>query len=54
MLNCTMCHGFDIRDRREFEREEPDEEPSFVNEEASVETEVLTDGGDDEEAEAEE
>jgi len=46
-----MCHGFDMRDRREFEREdaEEDEEPSFVNEEASVETEVLTDGGDEEE-----
>ncbi|WP_254838165.1 hypothetical protein [Natronomonas marina] len=44
-----MCHGFDLRDRREFEREESeDEEPSFVNEEASVETEVLTDGGDEE------
>ena len=49
-----MCHGFDIRDRREFEREESDDEPSFVNEEASVETEVLTDGGDDEEADDEE
>ena len=45
-----MCHGFDMRDRREFEREDAEEEePSFVNEEASVETEVLTDGGDEEE-----
>ena len=44
-----MCHGFDMRDRSEFEREESeDDEPSFVNDEASVETEVLTDGGDDE------
>ena len=51
MWKCTMCHGFDISDRREFEREESDDEPSFANEEASVETEVLTDGGDDEEAE---
>ena len=52
MCKCTMCHGFDIRDRREFEREESDDErPSFANKEASVETEVLTDGGDDEEAE---
>lgn len=49
----AMCHGFDIR--REYERErerepEPeaaDDEPAFANEEASVETEVLTDGGDE-------
>ena len=53
MSRCIMCHGFDIRDRREFEREESDDEPSFANEEASVETEVLTDGGD-EDAESEE
>ncbi|MFT4884930.1 MAG: hypothetical protein ACI8U4_002448 [Natronomonas sp.] len=49
-----MCHGFDIRDRREFEAEtEEDEEvdePSFINEEATVESEILTDGGDEDEA----
>lgn len=44
-----MCHGFDIRDRREVETEEEDEadEPSFLNEEATVESEILTDGGDE-------
>jgi hypothetical protein len=45
-----MCHGFHTRDRHEFEAEtdedEEVDEPSFVNEEASVESEILTDGGD--------
>jgi len=35
------------RDRPDEER--TDETPSFLNEEASTETELLTDGGDDEE-----
>jgi hypothetical protein len=45
-----MCHGFDISDRRDLERETEDDEsdrPSFANESASVESEVLTDGGDE-------
>ena len=45
----VMCHGFDIRDQRDIERETDDESdrPSFANGSASVESEVLTDGGDE-------
>jgi hypothetical protein len=47
-----MCHhSFDARDRREVEtaqeEAEEDDEPSFINEEATVESEILTDGGDE-------
>ena len=42
-----MCHHHIPRDRSEEER--TDETPSFLNEESSVDTELLTDGGDDEE-----
>ncbi|MFQ3284255.1 MAG: hypothetical protein ACI9TI_001612 [Natronomonas sp.] len=40
-----MCHHHMPRDRSETERTE--ETPSFLNEETSAETELLTDGGDD-------
>jgi hypothetical protein len=43
-----MCHGYIPRDRSE---EEQTAEPSFLNEESSTETELVTDGGDDEESE---
>jgi hypothetical protein len=40
-----MCHHYTSRDSAE--REHTDEEPSFLNEDATAETELLTDGGDE-------
>ena len=44
-----MCHGFSYRDEStdEIEREDPE----FLNEDASAETELVTDGGDEEDDE---
>lgn len=58
-----MCHNWMLRDRiyeelrdrgKKEERERPDKEqtderPSFLNEESSVDTELLTDGGEGDE-----
>ncbi|MFW6435461.1 MAG: hypothetical protein ACOCY1_03685 [Halovenus sp.] len=41
-----MCHGFTPRDE---DTEERIEQPEFLNEESDTETELVTDGGDDEE-----
>lgn len=49
MLSCIMCRSHIPRDRTE---EESEERPSFLNEDSSVDTELLTDGGDEEEEEA--
>ncbi|MEF8822254.1 MAG: hypothetical protein V5A52_08240 [Halovenus sp.] len=43
-----MCHGFTPRDE-ETEHTEEIEQPEFLNEESETETELVTDGGDDEE-----
>jgi hypothetical protein len=43
-----MCHGFTPRDEDTEEIEEI-EQPEFLNEESDTETELVTDGGDDEE-----
>jgi len=40
-----MCHGFTPRE----EDTEQIEQPEFLNEESDTETELVTDGGDDEE-----
>jgi hypothetical protein len=46
-----MCHEFDAHDwsRSEEETDDLEEEadPSFLNDEASEEVELLTDGGDE-------
>ncbi|MFW6382754.1 MAG: hypothetical protein ACOCZD_01810 [Haloferacaceae archaeon] len=42
-----MCHGFSYRDESTDEIEQ--EEPEFLNEESSAETELVTDGGDEDE-----
>jgi hypothetical protein len=47
-----MCHGYHPHDRNELAKtDDPDEreesEPAFLNDEASVESELLTDGGDE-------
>ena len=44
-----MCHGYTPRDRAESD--ESDEKPAFLNDEAAGDTELLTDGGDDDEDE---
>ena len=44
-----MCHGFSYRDERIEEQAESD--PDFLNEEGSAETELVTDGGDEEDEE---
>jgi hypothetical protein len=48
-----MCHGYMPRDRSEesYDRteENSDEEPSFLDVDSDVDTEILTDGGDEEE-----
>jgi len=44
-----MCHGFSYRADDREETEEADAEPSFLNEEADTDVELVTDGGDDEE-----
>jgi hypothetical protein len=44
-----MCHGFSYRDERI--EEETESEPEFLNEESSAETELVTDGGDEEDDE---
>jgi hypothetical protein len=41
-----MCHHHISHERAE--KKESDELPSFLNDEASSETELLADGGDDE------
>jgi hypothetical protein len=45
-----MCHEYTGRawNSERFEREDEDEEPSFLNEENADDVEVLTDGGDEE------
>lgn len=48
MLDITMCHHHGTRDWSRDADEENAETPSFLNEESSTETEVLTDGGDEE------
>jgi hypothetical protein len=40
-----MCHGWEFRNRDE--KAQTDEQPSFLNEESSTDTELLTDGGDE-------
>lgn len=45
-----MCHHHMPRDQPE--EEQTDEIPSFLNEEASADAELLTDGGDDSEGDA--
>lgn len=48
-----MCHSYDARrwnrtaEQESEESEEPDENPSFLDEEAAEDVELLTDGGDD-------
>jgi len=48
-----MCHGYhpewDSARRTAHGDEEDGEEPSFLAEESSTETELLTDGGDEDE-----
>lgn len=44
-----MCHGFSYRDDRI--EEETESEPDFLNEESSADTELVTDGGDEEDDE---
>lgn len=48
-----MCHGFDAHDWSETvdeeAEEEPENEPSFLNNEADEDLTVLTDGGDEDE-----
>lgn len=51
MLRCTMCrHGFSFESKYRAEEgtedDEPDQ-PSFLNEASDVESELLTDGGDE-------
>jgi hypothetical protein len=41
-----MCHGFSYRADAGEETEE-EYEPEFLNEEASVDTEIVTDGGEE-------
>lgn len=48
-----MCHGYTPRDRTRTD-EASEEEPSFLNEESSVDTELLTDGGDEDTDEVDE
>jgi len=49
-----MCHGFDSRDWRIEQEDEPEDEaeeiesdPSFLNDETAEDVEILTDGGDE-------
>lgn len=42
-----MCHGYSYR-ADDSEEIEEDAEPEFLNEEASVDSELVTDGGDEE------
>jgi hypothetical protein len=44
-----MCHhGYEPEDwRAEIEENTEEEEPSFLNEEADTEVELITDGGDE-------
>ncbi len=44
-----MCHGFSYRD--DSIEEQTESEPEFLNEESSAETELVTDGGDEDEDE---
>lgn len=48
-----MCHGYTPRDRTRTD-EPSEEDPSFLNEESSVDTELLTDGGDEDTDEVDE
>ncbi|WP_299234106.1 hypothetical protein [Natronomonas sp.] len=48
-----MCHGYTPRDRTRTD-EASEEDPSFLNEESSVDTELLTDGGDEDTDEVDE
>lgn len=44
-----MCHGYHPEwDAARDATDEEDEQPSFLTEESSTETELLTDGGDEE------
>ena len=49
MLPRTMCHGFSYRE--DSIEEETESEPDFLNEETSAETELVTDGGDEDDEE---
>lgn len=42
-----MCHGFSYRE--DSIEEEIESEPDFLNEQSSTETELVTDGGDEDE-----
>lgn len=45
-----MCHSYDARRwtrTAEDDPEEPEDEPSFLDEEPAEDVELLTDGGDD-------
>lgn len=42
-----MCHGFSYRE--EHTEQQSESEPEFLNEENSAETELVTDGGDEDE-----
>ena len=48
MVRCTMCHHHDYLYRADIEEESDEETPSFLEAESDVETELLTDGGDEE------
>ncbi len=43
-----MCHGYVPRDRSEDEQSAEDSDPAFLNEKSNVDTELVTDGGDEE------
>jgi len=45
-----MCHGFSYRE--DSIEEEMESDPEFLNDESSAETELVTDGGDEEDGEA--
>lgn len=48
LLLSSMCHGYVPRDRSEDEQSAEDSDPAFLNEESNVDTELVTDGGDEE------
>jgi hypothetical protein len=52
LVTFTMCHGHVPRDWSEDEQTSADDsDPAFLNEESSVESELVTDGGDEEDDE---
>ena len=48
LLLSSMCHGYVPRDRSEDEQSAEDSDPAFLKEESNVDTELVTDGGDEE------